>query len=88
MQDRAPLEARARSRAVEDAFDKARDYAYDAQIELGDVMVLTEEISGDAGYRAPVAEMAMARSGGVPIAQGEITARAQIKIIFAAKSGN
>lgn len=88
LQNRAPLEAQARSRAVADAMEKAEEYATDAGIKLGEVLVITEELGGGGGFPAPVAEMAMARSGGVPIAQGEIDITAQVKMIFSAGPWN
>ncbi|MEM9579666.1 MAG: SIMPL domain-containing protein [Pseudomonadota bacterium] len=85
VQNRAPLEARARSAAVADAMAKAESYARDAGVTLGAVRLITEDLSLGSGFPPAVAEMAMARSGGVPVAQGEITVSAHIKMVFAAE---
>ncbi|MEP5153389.1 SIMPL domain-containing protein, partial [Planktotalea sp.] len=65
-----------------DAKRKAELYALAAGVSLGRLALISEDTSGGAHYPAPVMEMAVSRSGGVPIAQGEVTQSARIKLIF------
>ena len=81
--DPQPVQDRARQAAVEDARRKAELYANAAGVTLGDVVLITEELTGGrSGFPPPVMEMAAARSGAVPIAQGEVTQSASVKVIF------
>ena len=86
LSDSAPFEAQARTRAIEDARAKAEQYARDAGVTLGDVVLITEELGGGGGdFGPPVMEMAAARSAPVPVAAGEITLSHTIKVVFAAE---
>jgi uncharacterized protein YggE len=80
--DPQPLLDAARKAAVSDARRKAELYALAAGVSLGKVVLISEDTSSGAGYPAPVMEMAMSRAGGVPIAQGEVTQSARIKLVF------
>lgn len=82
--DPQPVQDAARNAAVLDARRKAELYAAAAGVSLGDIVLITEDMSsGGGGYPPPVMEMASSRSGAVPIAQGEITLRASVKIVYA-----
>ncbi|MEY8842728.1 SIMPL domain-containing protein, partial [Cribrihabitans sp. XS_ASV171] len=70
LQEPEPLVVEARTKAVQDAMDKARQLAEAAGVTLGEVVTLSEH-----GGRpmARMSEMAMADSGGgVPVAGGEV----------------
>lgn len=83
--DPAPVQDEARTAAVIEARRKAELYVAAAGVELGDVLLITEELGNGAGsgLDAPVMMEMSARSSSVPIAQGEITQRASVKVIFA-----
>ncbi len=82
--DPQPIQDRAREGAVQDARRKAELYARAAGVRLGNVVMITEELGGGGrGFAPPVMEMAASRSGAVPIAQGDVTQSAQVKIIYA-----
>lgn len=81
--DPQPMQDRAREAAVQDARRKAELYALSAGVSLGDVLLITEELGGGgSGFPPPVMEMSASRSGSVPIAQGEVSQSARVKIIF------
>jgi uncharacterized protein YggE len=80
--DPQPVQDRARETAVQDARRKAELYARAAGVSLGDVVLITEELGGGTSIQAPMMEMSAARSGAVPIAQGEVSQSARVKIIF------
>lgn len=82
--DSQPVQDAARRDAVADARRKAELYAEAAGVDLGDILLLTEEMGG-ARFDPPMAEMAVARSAPVPVAQGEITQNARVKIVFSLK---
>lgn len=80
--DPEPIQDRAGTAAVVDARRKAELYALAAGLELGEVLLITEEMVGSGGgFSPPVMEMA-ARLSSVPIAQGEITRRSSVKVAF------
>lgn len=80
LQNPAPVQDAARRAAVAEAMRKAALYAKAAGLTLGPVLELTE--SGGAVPRP--AEMArMALSEAVPVAQGEVSVRAQVSMTFA-----
>lgn len=82
LSDPQPLLDEARKAAVLDARRKGELYALAAGVSLGKVVLISEDLNSGSNYPAPVMEMAMSRSGGVPIAQGEVTQSARIKLIF------
>ncbi|GGH30735.1 hypothetical protein SAMN05444007_105126 [Cribrihabitans marinus] len=76
-----PLTDAARAKAVADAVDKAGQLAAAAGVTLGPVVSITE---GGGGPR-PVprmAEMAMADSGAVPVAAGEVSVSVSVSMVF------
>lgn len=84
LSDPAPYEAQARTAAIADARAKAAQYARDAGLTLGAVVLITEEMGGGNDFPPPIMEMAAARSAPVPVAAGEITISRSIKVIFSA----
>lgn len=80
--DPQPVADAARRDAVADARRKAELYADAAGVALGDILLLTEEMGGGR-FDPPVMEMAAARSAPVPVAQGEVSQSARVKIVFA-----
>ncbi|MGH1576329.1 SIMPL domain-containing protein [Planktotalea sp.] len=80
--DPEPVLDQAREAAVADARRKAALYAKAAGVELGGVFLITEILNSSVGQPMMMREMASARSGGVPIAQGEVSESAQVKLIF------
>lgn len=81
--DPEPVRDEARSAAVTDARRKAELYARAAGVRLGEVLLLSEDLSGAAQFPQPMMEMSMARSSTVPIAQGEVSQSASVKVIYA-----
>lgn len=81
LQNPAPLMDKARINAVADAKRKAVLYADAAGVELGEILEITE--SGGASPR-PMMMQEMARSA-VPIAEGEVSIRASVNVVFAIK---
>lgn len=83
LQNPEPIKDIARKNAVADARRKAELYAEAAGVGLGQVIMISEDQNTGGGYPPPMMEMAASRSAPVPIAQGEISMSASIKIIFA-----
>ncbi|PWI14050.1 hypothetical protein DI272_07700 [Streptomyces sp. Act143] len=82
LDDRRPLQARARAAAHDDAHAKAAQYARLSGLHLGRLVSLSE---GGAGYVTPspsVSADAPAGFGGVPLAQGEIKATATVTAVY------
>ncbi|MEM0948229.1 MAG: SIMPL domain-containing protein [Pseudomonadota bacterium] len=81
LSDPAPLHAKARRAAVDDAKAKAELYADAAGVALGPLISLSEA----GGTRPPMpvarAEMAMA-SDAVPVAAGELTVSARVTLVY------
>lgn len=85
LSDPQPVLDAARNDAVKEARRKAELYAQAAGVALGDILLITEELGG-GGFEPPVMmEMAAARSAPVPVAQGEVSQTARVKIVFAIK---
>ena len=82
LSDPEPILDEARKAAVLDARRKAELLATAAGVSLGDVLLITEDLNGGGGYPPPVMEMSSARSTSVPIAQGEVSQRASVKVVF------
>lgn len=78
--DPAPLLARARQSAHEDAHAKALQYARLSGHRLGRLVSLSEDATG---YPRPVPPAADAASGGVPVAPGVIRATATVTAVYA-----
>ncbi|MGO4915724.1 SIMPL domain-containing protein [Pseudogemmobacter sp. W21_MBD1_M6] len=77
-----PAMDEARKRAVADAQRKAVLFATAAKVTLGDVISIDEQ----GGYAQPkmMMEASMMRdSGGVPVAQGEVSVEANVTVVFA-----
>lgn len=79
VQDPAPLMEAARRKAVADAMARAAVLADAAGVTLGEVISINDQGGGLGGM-----EMATARRGGsVPIAEGEISVRVSVSVVFA-----
>jgi hypothetical protein len=74
-----PLRRLARTRAVEDAYAKARTYAEAAVVALGPVQEIVE--GGGGGMPFPIAEMRMA-SPALELAPGELSFRETVTVVF------
>lgn len=82
LQDPEPVADEARRRAVADARRKAELYAEAAGITLGPVLTLDE----GGGVRPEPMMMEMVRAAApapVPVAEGEVTTRARVNIVYA-----
>ena len=77
--DPEPLRMLARTRAVEDAFAKARTYAEAAGVALGPVQEIVE--GGGGGMPFPVAEMRMSAAS-LDMAPGELSFRETVTVVF------
>lgn len=80
LQDRGPAEDEARRRAVADGLRKAALYAEAAGVALGPVLSIDEAGGGPGPMALGTAEMARAA---VPVAAGELTVRASVRMVFA-----
>ncbi|PWE30494.1 SIMPL domain-containing protein [Maritimibacter sp. 55A14] len=81
LDDPTAAEDAARRAAVADAQRKAALYAEAAGVSLGGVIELSE--TGGAQPPQPMFEAAMARdTSSVPVAEGELTVRAEVRMIF------
>lgn len=80
LSDPAPLRRLARTRAVEDAFDKARTYAEAAVVALGPVQDIREGGAPQSPF--PVAEMRMAADS-LTLAPGTLDIRETVSVRFA-----
>ena len=86
------LAREARLRALDNAHERARQYAERAGVSLGPVFSIREEVSTPrprrpAEWPGALTTTAEARADGLdspplPIARGEITARARVRVIF------
>lgn len=83
--DPEPLRRLARTRAIEDAYDKARTYAEAAVVGLGDVLEISE--GGQYGSPAPIAEMRMS-SAALELAPGELSFRETVTLVFRINPAN
>lgn len=81
--DPSPILDQARMAAISEARRRAELYATAAGITLGDILLITEDLSDGGGMPAPMMEMSMSRSSSVPIAQGEVSQSARVKVVFA-----
>ncbi|WP_405727618.1 SIMPL domain-containing protein [Streptomyces sp. NBC_00028] len=83
LDDRRPLEARAREAAHDDAHTKAAQYARLSGLHLGRLVSLSE---GGTGYVAPAppisADAPAGGFAGVPLAPGEIRATAMVTAVY------
>ena len=87
--DPKPLQAEAREKAVADALAKAEELAGLNNVQLGEVVSVSEVIGGGpSGYypgfaRVPVAPEGMGGGGGGPISPGELEMAAQLQVTYA-----
>lgn len=81
VQDPKPLEAEARAAAVAEATAKAEQLAQAAGVTLGPVVSISDQ-GGGIRPMAQMREMAMADSGGMPVAGGEISVSVTVSMNF------
>ncbi|WP_299884804.1 SIMPL domain-containing protein [uncultured Ruegeria sp.] len=81
VQDPKPVEAQARAKAVGEAMAKAEQLAQAASVTLGAVQSISEQ-SGGVRPMMAMREMAMADTGGVPVAGGEISVSVTVSMEF------
>ncbi|WP_420584268.1 SIMPL domain-containing protein [Ruegeria sp.] len=79
VQDPTPLEAQARAKAVAEATAKAEQLAQAANVTLGEVRQISEQVGG---FHPAPQMRAMADAGGVPIASGEVSVSVTVSMEF------
>ncbi|MFF3846091.1 SIMPL domain-containing protein [Streptomyces sp. NPDC002328] len=79
--DPAPLQARARRAAHDDAHDKAQQYAELSGHRLGRLVSLSEGPVASARPMAPAAD-ALGAAGGVPVAPGVVRTTATVTAVY------
>jgi uncharacterized protein YggE len=81
LDDDAALRSSARDLAFADARGKAQQYAKLAGRELGDVVLMREEVTGGGPVPMAAADSAVASAGAVPIAPGttDVTVTAEVR---------
>jgi len=85
LDDPSQVESEAREKAVADAQAKAHELAALNDINLGDVVSVSEVIGGRGGYYTGVREAAVSAGlggGGGPIAPGELELTLQLEIVY------
>jgi uncharacterized protein YggE len=81
IENRAPLEAQARQKAVEDARARAEGLAQLSGVRLGRVLSITD---GSGGQPGPSPMMMMrADAGNVPFERGELTIASSVTVVYA-----
>lgn len=81
LQNPEPAKEEARRRAVADARARAALFAQAAEVPLGEVLTISEQIVYD-GPR-PMMEAAFARdAGSIPLAEGEVSLTAQVTMVY------
>jgi uncharacterized protein YggE len=82
--DKSPLEAEARAKAMADAKVRAEQLATEIGVTLGDPILVSEGTSSGTIY--PVAiERAVGMGGGPPISTGQLTVSLQVNVTYAFK---
>jgi uncharacterized protein YggE len=81
LDDDASLRSQAREKAFADARAKAEQYAKLAGRELGDVVLMREEVTGSGPVPLAAADSAMESAGAVPVAPGstDVTVTAEVR---------
>jgi uncharacterized protein YggE len=85
LDDPSQVESEAREKAVSDAQAKAQELAVLNDVELGDVVSVSEVIGGRGGYYTGVVREAAVSGvggGGGPIAPGELEVTLQLEIVY------
>lgn len=85
VEDRTAAEADARAKAVADARARAEALAELAEVEVGEVLSISEVITGGVSplYAGVAMEMAAGMGGGGSIAPGELEYRTSIQVTYA-----
>lgn len=88
--DSAALEAEARTKALEDAADRAQQLANALGLSLGDPIVVSELVGGFSpifGVEAAMRVGLGGGGGGPPLSPGELTVQIQVDVMYAVDSG-
>lgn len=80
IEDRRPVEARARQKAVEDARARAEGLAQLSGVRLGRVMAITEGGGGQPG--APMFAAMRMEAANVPVERGELTITSTVSVVY------
>jgi uncharacterized protein YggE len=80
--DKSPLEAEARSKALQDAQVRADQLATEIGVSLGDPILVSEGYSAGAIYSVAV-ERAVGTGGGPPISPGQLSVSVQVNVTYA-----
>ena len=83
--DPSQVESKAREKAVADAQAKAQELAELNDVEVGEVVSVSEVIGGRGGYYTGVREAAVSAGlggGGGPISPGELELTLQLEIVY------
>lgn len=82
IEDTSEAESAARAKAMDNARAKAAELARLANVEVGEVVSISEVVAGP--YPVAVASMAVERGfAGSPISPGELTFQTQLQVVFA-----
>ncbi|MDW8070790.1 MAG: SIMPL domain-containing protein [Anaerolineae bacterium] len=82
LSDTAQAEAEARRKAVENARAKAEDLARLTNLQLGEVLSVSEVIGGVSGGYYPGVQRAEGMGGGGPIVPGELEITIQLQVTY------
>jgi len=82
LSDTAQAEAEARRKAVENARAKAEDLARLTNLQLGEVLSVSEVIGGVGGAYYPAVQRAEGMGGGGPILPGELEITMQLQVTY------
>jgi uncharacterized protein YggE len=82
LSDTAQAEAEARRKAVENARAKAEDLARLTNLQLGEVLSVSEVIGGVGGAYYPAVQRAEGMGGGGPILPGELEITLQLQVTY------
>jgi len=87
--DSAALEAEARTKALEDAADRAQQLANALGVSLGDPIAVSELVGGLSPFFGAEAAFArgMGGGGGPPLSPGELTVQIQVDVMYGVAAG-
>jgi len=84
LEDPSSLQAEARSAAVLDARARAEQLAEEMDLEIVEVLRVTEGVPGGV-YPVDVREAAVGMGGGAPISSGELQVSVQVQVTYAVR---
>ncbi|HEX9675982.1 MAG TPA: SIMPL domain-containing protein [Anaerolineales bacterium] len=87
--DSAALEAEARTKALQDAADRAQQLANALGVSLGDPIAVSELVGGLSPFFGAEAAFArgMGGGGGPPLSPGELTVQIQVDVMYGVAAG-